>query len=321
MIRAVNEDEFRRIGLMLWGIKNSCSWALNEGKDVVPRALCAVIVAQISYCFITDDEREHRNRAKVVPSDWHYTLIQQKKLDIVEILRRSDVPNIEFFHNRNFVVIGFCLGDVVFIGIRGTQFAYDWIKNIRFVRKSDSYFSTSSKFHSGFYNEAVELDYKIKEYFRSTLQKNSTTNVTKLCICGHSLGGAIAALILQSQRVHGETFCYTFGAPRITNLAGQNAISQPVAFREALDIVPHCPPKLAGYYTDYLDQRNADGSVFSSKNGQELTAFPTWVRKLLVYEGVKNHSVEIYREKIRSEIKRTHKNIDQYLVDLESRIL
>lgn len=319
MIRGVNEEELRRIGLMLWSIKNSCSWAANDESDIVPRALCAVIVAQISYCFITDDERQRRNRAKVVPSEWYYELIQKERLNIVEILRSSDIPNIEFFSNKYFVVIAFRLGDIVFVGIRGTQFAYDWMKNIKYFKTKDSYFGTSSEFHRGFYNEAVELDQALSEYFRSTVKDNNLAKNTKLCICGHSLGGAIAALILQSRSMHEETFCYTFGAPRITNKLGQDNISQPVAFRQALDIVPNCPPKLGGYYSDFLDQRNADGSAFTSKYGQELAVFPTWIRKLFVYEGVENHNVEVYRSEIRSAIKDSHKNIDQYLVDLESR--
>jgi len=321
VIRSVNEEELRRIGLILRSIKNSCSWELNDEKDSVPRALCAAIVAQISYCLIKDDERERHNRAKVVPSDWHYQLVQSERLDIIEILRRSDIPNIELIENKYFVVIAFCLGDIIFIGVRGTQFAYDWIKNIKLLRTKDSHFGTSSVFHRGFYNEAVALDCEIVKYLqRATLQNNRTTSM-KICICGHSLGGAIAALILQSRSIGENPFCYTFGAPRITNKKGQNNITQPVTIRTALDVVPHCPPKLAGYYADFLNQRNTNGSIFNSAERKELVLFPTWIRKLLIYEGVKNHSVEIYRSEIRKALEKSHPNINQCLVELESRKL
>ena len=85
---------------MLWAITNSCTWAKDNESDLIPRALAAAIVAQISYCFITDDEWELRNRAKVVPSDWYYQLLQKDKIDIVQVLQRSDIQDIEFFTEK-----------------------------------------------------------------------------------------------------------------------------------------------------------------------------------------------------------------------------
>lgn len=321
MIREVNEEELRRIGLMLWAITNSCAWSKNDESDLIPRALAAAIVAQISYCFITDDEWERRNRAKVVPSGWYYQLLQKEKINIVQVLQRSDIQNIEFFYRKNFVVIALQLGGITYIGIRGTQFAYDWMKNIKFFRKTDSYFGTKSKFHRGFYKESIELDQKINEFFNRTVDDHNSRAAPTVCLCGHSLGGAISALILQSQSRYSDTFCYAFGAPRITNLQGHNQIHQPTAFREARDIVPHCPPELAGYYSDFLDQRNLDGTSYSGSYGEDLSAFPNWIKKLFIYEGVKHHNIELYRVGIRNTLKSTHKNIDQYLTDIESRAI
>ena len=92
--------------------------------------------------------------------------------------------------------------------------------------------------HTGFYQafEAVE------SHIRTELAKDENKDLP-LYITGHSLGGALAIVATYCLSSDQIAACYTFGGPRVGNLAFGQSIKPPV-YRviNAADLVPRLPP-------------------------------------------------------------------------------
>ena len=93
--------------------------------------------------------------------------------------------------------------------------------------------------HAGF-NEAFSR--KVEKLVRKDLERPNLQGMP-LYITGHSLGGALA--IVATYRISNDSLgaCYTFGGPRVGNLAFGQSIKTPV-YRviNAADLVPRLPP-------------------------------------------------------------------------------
>src|SRR5258707_7208833 len=85
-------------------------------------------------------------------------------------------------------------------------------------------------------------------------------------VAGHSLGGAIGALINRWQPING---CYIFGTPRIGNVSRLGRLFEPFAMRRHLDVIPHGPPA-AFRYANFKSQIAPDGQPFTEADGLEL---------------------------------------------------
>ena len=92
--------------------------------------------------------------------------------------------------------------------------------------------------HSGFY-EAFNM---VKSQLSSDLEKEENRNLP-LYITGHSLGGALAVVATYCLSSDQIAACYTFGGPRVGNLAFGKSIKPPI-YRviNAADLVPRLPP-------------------------------------------------------------------------------
>ena len=67
MLRDAGREEIRKVTLPLWTLLHSTQWPGQPGAfDPIKNGACA-IVAHLAYCAVGDDERERKNRAKVVP--------------------------------------------------------------------------------------------------------------------------------------------------------------------------------------------------------------------------------------------------------------
>jgi len=94
------------------------------------------------------------------------------------------------------------------------------------------------KVHSGFYNAFLA----VKDLIQKSLQQEDLKDLP-LYITGHSLGGALAVVATYSISNDYVGACYTFGGPRVGNLAFGQSIKTPVyRFINAADLVPRLPP-------------------------------------------------------------------------------
>lgn len=130
---------------------------------------------------------------------------------------------------------------VQWISIRGSSNIKNWILDVQYIQHSVEEDNTFIQFHNGFYKATQDV-YKI---IRPHLDMHY-----KIRIAGHSLGGAIAAIlmvVLHDQGYEVET-CITFGQPRVTNKKGADYLAEHlknISFLRVInqeDVVPLVPP-------------------------------------------------------------------------------
>jgi hypothetical protein len=293
MIRTAATTEIQNVACGLWALLNrGASWPGAAGQfDLVKSAACA-IVAHLAYCAIGADEMERRNRAKVVPCGVYQRLIGEPDFDFPEIMRTPiDLPNVEVIRTRYFVAILVPVReDRLIVGIRGTQFAYDWLINLNIAKAQDGH--SGNSFHVGFLREAQELSAALRNYLGRYRDRS-------IYLAGHSLGGAVAILMNLWDAYDG---CYTFGAPRVGNIPRLGLRYEPFAMRRHLDIVPHCPPA-ALRYANPSNQIAPDGKPFEAAGGLELYFFGSWLLQLSLSRFPEHHAMERYRLDLMQTIK------------------
>ena len=128
---------------------------------------------------------------------------------------------------------------IQWIAIRGTSNFKNWLEDLDYMEKTYSFKKDremSIEFHCGFYQATEAVFHAIKEH----LKKDYQTRIT-----GHSLGGAIAAILtfLMTNRNYLIEQCITFGQPRVTNHKGGEQLCKLPLLRviNQDDIVPTVP--------------------------------------------------------------------------------
>lgn len=114
---------------------------------------------------------------------------------------------------------------------------------------------------------------------------------------GHSLGGAVAALMASTTTPCPAAGSYTYGSPRVCSASAMRAIKQPFAIRRSLDIVPHCPPSLFNY-ANFKVELDPAGTSFKPADSQEMYFFISWIVGLAMSSFLENHSMERYRAEV-----------------------
>lgn len=136
-------------------------------------------------------------------------------------------------------------GNLIKIRFDGTKSFRDFIQDIKFFEKEIvPYENCKLKFHAGFYEA-----YKAVRNSVLDACYNLYTEGNSFLICGHSLGGAMAAICVEDIWFHFKQnpTLITWGHPRITkDLTTQNFIgslinSESKMFINGSDVVPHLP--------------------------------------------------------------------------------
>ena len=303
MLRNAAREEIRNVAAPLWLLINSTSWPGNRGEFDIIKNGASTITAHLAYCAIGADEREQRNRAKVVPCRAFQDLLSGEQVDFTDVLRSMDFSDVEVVRTKFFVAVVISVRTFLLIGVRGTQFAYDWLINFKIAKEKGI---GGEYFHAGLLREAQEL----AECLRNQYAKRLADSDFAIYLSGHSLGGAVAAILNQMQFAAPINACYMFGAPRISNLKNFYALYQPFATRRYLDIVPHCPPSTFNY-ADFANQKNPNGDPYVPAGGIELYFFASWLFDLALNQFPKNHSMERYRLEVLEVVKR-HPRVQNY---------
>jgi hypothetical protein len=302
MIRDVSREEVRNVAGPLWLLINQSSWPANPGKFDVTRNGAASIAAHLAYCAIGADERERKNRAKVIPCGVYQKLVAGAEFDFLEALRSMDFADVEVVSTKFFVAIVIPLRQFLVIGVRGTQFGYDWAINAKVIKAKDD---SGAYFHSGFLREAQELAAALRTRLQDRFAQTMARSGCAIYLAGHSLGGAVAAILNQMQFPVPINECYMFGAPRVSNASRFSSLNQPYATRRYLDVVPHCPPSSFNY-VDFGDQKATDGSRYEPASRIEMYFFSSWLVGMAVSQFPENHSMEHYRFEVMEQAKKAN---------------
>jgi hypothetical protein len=154
----------------------------------------------------------------------------------------------------------------IVVTVRGTRNWVNWIEDFDFIPTDYSYCS-NCKVHSGFYVVLQGLEYEgLITGIQSLLQ--ATSYSAELFIVGHSLGGAVATLLMAHLYEHNVISAnttrlelYTFGSPRVGNPAFASYVTgllphdRQHRLTHHMDPVPHLPPQdIFGYHYLHIPQ-------------------------------------------------------------------
>ena len=205
------------------------------------------------------------------------------------------------------------------MALRGTTLSFADFKTDLDIRKVKYPLGIgeSVTFHRGFFEAVLEAYDEVQE----RLNEMSKEKSVPVYVCGHSLGGAMAAILhARANEDHHHPFgrrrnrysrhttsCYTFGMPRYCDLTGKAVLDQPYHVFNELDAVPTLPPKLMGFV--------------DSANEQCINAIPEVLRNIPKGDfafrtkdgmstmlGVSDHRMERYIERVRILRKTLEKN-------------
>jgi hypothetical protein len=299
-LRPASKAEVIAIARPLWVLLNQHGQHKDDPTIDVVLAAALGLVANLAYCAIDADERERSNRAKLIPCLLHQRLLQGEWFDFVVAMRSgADLADVTIIRTRLFVAIVVPAGTKILVGIRGTQFAYDWVLNLWATKRRRG---DGPAFHTGFAREAEALGILLKKDLEARYASWTSSTPLSLYLAGHSLGGAIAAILNQADDLPRAACCYTFGAPRIGSKRALALGLQPIAVRRELDIVPHCPPRFLNY-GEYRDQRRVDGTPFQRIDAIEIHFFISWLAEMALRSFPANHSMDRYVDEMISYAK------------------
>jgi triacylglycerol lipase len=199
----------------------------------------------------------------------------------------------------------------ILVTFRGTEpdAIEDWMADLDFDLVSGPF---QGRVHAGFYDALSDVWYLLdREVSRLQAQRRR-----QLWVTGHSLGAALATLAaaLWYEADHPLSGLYAFGQPRTGDREFARNFDfalKPIAFRVVNnhDIVTRTPPRSLGY-------RHQGTFVYFNDSGELVDDFGWWQRFLMGWqgtietildwgtEGVADHSMTIYRQRIEEALKR-----------------
>lgn len=233
------------------------------------RYLCA-LTAELAYHHVDQWEIDQQKRVKIFsPSQAYITFLKTRTTsNAIEIIGPGEGEENFVISEPTGVVVGHKVNDTLFIGFRGTKFHLDWRINFRAEQipfgplhwLQFPYVCLHGKAHRGFTDEATRISTKIIE----KIENSNNNELNRIFLCGHSLGGAVAAIsqnILNILNV--EITTTVFGAPRYCNseFLLPSLKNLPTQFRNYGDIVPFTPPRKMGY-VDHPREYDTNGYLF-----------------------------------------------------------
>lgn len=287
-----------------------------DPTDPVFRYLCALF-AEIAYYSIPEWEIDKRKRAKLnrIPSKGYKSLIDRgifNNDNVAQAFASADLPKPFITSSAGIVAVGVVIRGIMFIGFRGTALLFDWKVNVRAELVRVESFQRSIRHHwfdeccyedktifcggvhSGFAEESVRITKRIL----GAIPAADRCSIKHVFLCGHSLGGAIAAL---SKHLITEwpSTAYLYGAPRYSDVSGYMTAdgNYPIQTRRPGDLVPTVPPRSYGF-CDHPNELATNGEEYidTSLNSWFPRDIYNWIKFLCSKAG--DHMMESYRMEI-----------------------
>jgi Lipase (class 3) len=202
------------------------------------------------------------------------------------------------------VILIINLRNVVYLSLRGTLLSYqrfaeslaDIATDIN-IAKAELVLGGDkvARLHRGFsgaVGECFDEVVKLLQYFHKA----------PLCITGHSLGGAMAAIFLARLSARPEYMervlhTYTFGMPRYLAASPPVEIQKPFNIVNKLDLVPTMPPSWLGFQDSSINITIAeDASGISVTDNAVLEKSPSAAQLL----SLSHHKIEMYLQRLRT---------------------
>ena len=281
------------------------------------RAYIASVFSLAAYQHIPAFEIENADRAKLIPCEEYQTIYASRSFEAARRFLETQEEGVNFFVVvREYVVVVLAkIRTALFISLRGTQSLYDLFVDLDFRRVSfPAERGSLIRFHQGFFDAVASCFEEVVARAAERVKDDDTA----IYITGHSLGGAMAAIMnaemlagfhwRSSARRHfsfGRFFpraCYAFGMPRYGNHYAVTHLAHPFHVYNERDLIPAVPPRFLGFadcpdeYCLTSDRKllrpfNKGSGVFRLRGGK--------VKAL----GLAQHRMERYIERVESAYK------------------
>jgi predicted lipase len=195
---------------------------------------------------------------------------------------------------------------MIIVAIRGTQKAMDIVVDLRSYPYNASSGGESFRFHKGFYKC---LSRSIEKLYNKLQTKLVVFPKTPVYVTGHSLGGAMAAILhaLWGITPSGCTShfspndivtnsAYTFGMPRYGNKKVVTGLANPYHLYNENDIIPSIPPKWL-CFRNCNEEYQLDGNTCTQKPNRPFTAYDR-IHGAIFRRYLSNHSMVKYHTRI-----------------------
>ena len=262
-------------------------WSSNDQEPAKAYALS--LFAQLSYLKRSGFDVEGSDRYDFIPSEDLDEIIQaggDEGVDLESALAEVDLPFL-IMERPNFTYIATYRSDFAIIAVRGTARASEWLINLD-AQAVDGRPGAPPEHHLGFMREVFEGLAEMRKKLGPALDQR------RVYVAGHSLGGAIAALL--APRLRGGQTAYVFGSPRFGN-AGAVAAAPPYAYVRLDDLVPHLPPTALGY-ADAAPRLDVlgDGPPVQAPAGLTLKSWLEPGRRFAVQHDIKGYCRHLARD-------------------------
>ena len=256
------------------------TWGDNTREPA--KAFALSCFAQLSYMRLSRYDVEASDRYDFIPSEHLDDLISTRQgVRLEQVFAEADLPLL-VVERPFFTYLATYRSDFAIIAVRGTAKASEWLTNLNAQAIGDA----EPDYHPGFLREAWDGMIELRAKLGSALDR------PHLYFTGHSLGGAIAALL--APRMNGHT-AYVFGSPRFGN-ARAVAAAEPYAYVRPDDLVPHLPPTGLGY-ADAASRLElvGDGEPVQAAGWPTLKSWLTPGRRFAVQHGVEGYCRHLAR--------------------------
>jgi lipase (class 3) len=289
----------------IWQRINSVDWK-QAGFSLDKAYICALF-ARLAYLHVPEWELQDTERIKIVPCMAYQEIVRSRDIiNIGEVLRRADMAEFFIIERRFAIIIGVRATNVVIVAIRETKYLYDWVINLNSIRQPLAGTDDGIYFHRGFFT-AIAACFGPLEL---ELHKYDGQHAVPIYVVGHSLGGAMAAIMhavfdnwpLAKAPPITTDFAYTFGMPRYGNFTAMCLLRQPYHIYNEADIVPDVPPKWLGYANCFTEFR-ANGVEIEKIRFRQNVTFAHWLLRLFTGSGVANHNIELYVDMVRENLR------------------
>jgi hypothetical protein len=228
---------------------SSLDWTDSAFDERKAYACC--IFAQFAYRHIPKLELSGTDRLKLIPCGAYEEQLQDGiAYDGYAVLSQLQLGEGFVIETERVIALGLITADKIFIAIRGTATLQDALYDVKYF-KAPEHPAIAGAVHRGFLQATEEICEKLRnQLIRWRWDRRS------IIITGHSLGGAISAILhtfwngLQPELIqhHMRPVCtYTFGMPRFGDAeAVRHAINLYPIYHPG-DWVPTLPPTGAGF--------------------------------------------------------------------------
>jgi hypothetical protein len=283
--------------------------------EQVLRYVCALF-SELAYQHIPQNEIDDQRRVKFIPCYAYQRLAAEGvSIDVTTIIRNInvDLPPPFVIATRGVIIVGTLVRRELFIAFRGTQDLFaDWSINLRLCLVAaiacfprhlpHGFYSAPGRVHAGFGTEAGrvcrDISQEIQELIRT---RYCGRRIDEIFVTGHSLGGAVAAIVGQFMQPKPTTVCI-LGTPRYCDAEAFSDFrsSPPTHIRRPADIVPALVPGLLGYADHCLEfepngRKYAHSDLLTLQSAQRLWSF--------LARHCKDHFMEQYRHELGLSIK------------------